>query len=555
MSTEFGQHAPEAQPLPPEWQFLSVENIQELRDAQQRELHARGQTAPDPHPDYDNMTDAQKEQDAAARHQNYRESLDYIASFISPDEHPEEVNSLGMLLYSYGIYNVTDYHWNQTDDPRKHEYQQHVREFIRLHGHKFSAPNALPAPVTSTEQSNQPAPLTLEEARLSYAHLRLERRRQLHSKGKRRQKLAADYEAAAATYKDLQLAEARQTITELQAAGHDDAAVKAEAVKLAVVELHELAQVETDILQHDTSRRGRLARFLAKSNRRFFASSFAAGAAGGAVARLGLGKVAGGTVGSMAALGTGVGIGIGMALGTTRAAITSLVGLRTTQITEHSRRHREDTEAMYELHERYGLADTGTDAGQYANFMFQSMHDVAHSRIAADQRHNRHRVARAAIAGAIGGAAAVGLIEFITSDGPTVTESTPDAPPVETDTGTPDAPAPTDPSPEQPPIDESPIEQAPDFNPEVKVEAGHGYTQELQDLAGQQDIALSGQESYEAYLHLAEEFKGGHFFTDVDSFTMENGDFGIAQSGNATWNPAVMEEFQRWLIENEKTSK
>ncbi|MBP9852716.1 hypothetical protein KBC77_01885, partial [Candidatus Saccharibacteria bacterium] len=107
-----------------------------------------------------------------------------------------------------------------------------------------------------------------------------------------------------------------------------------------------------------------------------------------------------------------------------------------------------------------------------------------------------------------------------------------------------------------PPKPESPVDvgvdtdNGPDFTPTVNVEAGHGYTQELQDLFAQKDINLDGDQSYALYEHLEKQFPGGRFFTDNPSYNM-NGDFGIQHPGESTWRPEVLRAIDQWAEDND----
>lgn len=79
---------------------------------------------------------------------------------------------------------------------------------------------------------------------------------------------------------------------------------------------------------------------------------------------------------------------------------------------------------------------------------------------------------------------------------------------------------------------------------EFTVEAGHGYTHELQEFARANGVDLSSEQAYELHLRLVERF--GENYLDIkdavtDTYHMGDGGVGLAKPGAAVWKPGVAE--------------
>lgn len=79
---------------------------------------------------------------------------------------------------------------------------------------------------------------------------------------------------------------------------------------------------------------------------------------------------------------------------------------------------------------------------------------------------------------------------------------------------------------------------------EFTVEAGHGYTHELQEFARANGVDLSSEQAYELHLRLVERF--GENYLDIkdavtDTYHMDDGGVGLAKPGAAVWKPGVAE--------------
>lgn len=86
-----------------------------------------------------------------------------------------------------------------------------------------------------------------------------------------------------------------------------------------------------------------------------------------------------------------------------------------------------------------------------------------------------------------------------------------------------------------------------DFQAGVNVEAGHGYSHEIQDIFATRGMNLSPEESFAIYNHLTQKFPGMHgdFFTSADSYRMSDGNWGIDEPGRTQWRPEVLAELNK----------
>lgn len=243
----------------------------------------------------------------------------------------------------------------------------------------------------------------------------------------------------------------------------------------------------------------------------------------------------------------GIGIGTGAVVGLLAPAVAGVAALggsvlianRITKAYMSTRLHRKGEDAVFANHgearlqELYGKIGNGTNGVE--------MTDVIDTQSKTEVKRNRRRMAltvgATAVAGIVGGELVQHFAGIDHVPGNGSGNHTPNHTPGNNGTGTGHNGTPNHPG------------KVDGFKEHVNVEAGHGYTQELQDLFQQKGINLSGQQSFDLYNHLAEKFPKGHFFTNDPSYN-RGSDFGISHSGSANWDPRVLEEVNRWAQEN-----
>jgi hypothetical protein len=179
------------------------------------------------------------------------------------------------------------------------------------------------------------------------------------------------------------------------------------------------------------------------------------------------------------------------------------------------------------------------------------LRDSISGRVESDRKSNRNRVVAAGlIAGgaAIAGALAADALGGGLFDRHKVPNSSGGANgnALTTSTGTT--------TPETTGIQYGPDPNTAGFEANVTVEGGHCFTYELQDLAAQKGISLSGTESYDLYEFLEGKYGGNLLQGEDSSYLMKNGDYGISDSGSATWRPEVLRDIDQWLRIHDKAA-
>lgn len=564
---------PEAFTLPPEYEFMSVENIEQLRASQleaELEIRKKTFTAPEP-PEVAIKQLADSADEEAER---------YVSTHLNRDDNPELFDKLKALVAtaSYHRTGSTEWYLGSPDENGNHtrietsgksQYESELEKLFDAPADPEPSPDPNPAdpdppiPTAPTPEKLRNAETALDGARKRLAELSVQRRRMNRKGGKKAKALAEKFAKAQEAYETARVAygklQARQWLHE----GADETTLRAKVIESLLDEHQNFTKAEAEHLTQDPSRRARIARFLAGHKLPFFTASAITGFGIG----FGAGKVAKGALGLVGAATLPAAIAAGVAAKTTKAVLQSSVGNRVNQITRHDKRASEDYNHIKERAEQH------IEAGQSADEMLVAAHGILasriHERVHKDRRSNRNRVIASA---AIGGAA--GAAGFLLSDGMvsknesgTISRETPSRLGVGDDHArgsTSEQPAGSQ-NRDENRIYREQLEQKDKSTPDksaaekpgvvdgyqtrVKVEAGHGYTHELADLAAQKDIKLTGEQSWELYQHLNEKFDG-KFFTDVDSYKMSDGNWGISEPGSARWNPAVIHEMNRWVEEH-----
>lgn len=537
--------APETAP-PPDLGFITPDFVQDLR-AEQRQLASDdGITIPSVgSPD---LSDPDRQRTfRAAQHHIKDYNRHFLTQHVNSQANPILFEEVASILDKYSVFAMDDVKWDKGDgDNEAHAFKPGTAGKHRLQD--------------EVEQlDTRPPNERLAEVRKQLAELSVQRRRKIWEGGKKNQRLHDEYGRLALVYQQYQQLIGQARVSALHQEGHNPQEIQQSVVASVIEEHHAFTETEFAVLQQDTSLRGRAARFLARSNRRFFATTFLSGAAVGFASHRLLGAA-----GIAVGVGSGAGLGIGLGLATTRAALTSLVGVRKAQITEHTKRYSEDVQALQErTSESISQHSSGTpsvaDAHALLGDALNHSYHIQHDRILADQKSNQRRLGKAALFGALGGtlgALAGVLTDHInfggngepSADPPSAPETTTPAEPPSGDT----TPPPPDNEPTPPP---SPPEQPPasqEYARTVTINQGEGITHGLQDLAQSAGTSLSAEESYQLY-EVLENNVEGDFFANSDTYLMSNGDYGVPQAGSYRWDPAVIAEMERWLAENKQT--
>jgi hypothetical protein len=249
----------------------------------------------------------------------------------------------------------------------------------------------------------------LMASRAKLAELSIKRRQLIRKGGKKAEQLKQEFEDAQAEYQlDVQKYHTIQ-VKQNREAGLDDTEIRKKLIDELLEEHKLFSQAEYEVLNNDRSVRGKVARWLAKNHRLFFASA-ATGFAVGFGTKL-LTKSAGIALGISAAP---VALAAGAAIKTTKAVLTATVMNRARAFKEHQERADKDRERFHAKLRGEGEDITGdpTDSAHSSDEMVlrygaSKLQKVIGERVETDRKGNRNRVVAAvAISGA---AAAVGV--------------------------------------------------------------------------------------------------------------------------------------------------
>lgn len=399
------------------------------------------------------------------------------------------------------------------------------------------------------------------------AALSVERRRLITDRGQTNRKLEARYSETQLAYSEAlqELGQLRSLVLSAENLTADE--FQHRVVEDVLTEHRNFTNAEFAHMQHDSSRKARLIRWMADHKFGHYAVSAGSGAVlGGATKAVKAGLVASLSVGAAA-----VTIPAALGVKTVGAIYRGGVGNQVTMHREFEKRRQHDNQQLQSVFDE-------SDVAAHHSAGYDSLVATIGGRIEEDQKSNRRRVIGGAILGAAGFGVALAageLVSNIGSDGSSAKStltSDSEAKPTSTseNTGRTDghpaasAQSTPEPAPGQNPNhdshgenkststgtdDKSSEKSTSDLNANVTVEAGHGITHELEDLAEQQmGIQLTGAEAWEAYQHLNETVDG-NLFTNNETYRMDDGSLGIANTGATTWDPRALEEFERWLAE------
>jgi len=567
--------------------FTDVSAIYDLRDRQNEALYQAGVEALEKASLTDISQDhhiVEKARDAKSA--TFDDMCDaYLTQHLDKDTHPELYTRLSDMLKSVSVHNMSSEKWNlgDRDADGNYDYKTSGRYMVEQTMKELTEQQSTDPPEedddsedddppSDTPEAPDPAEVTkaeqaLTKARDELAKLSVARRRKARQGGQKGTALQRRYEKALEAYNNARNELGVLRVQEWRSSGTaDETTLRKNVIDYTLDEHQSFTKAEATNLTEDPSRRARIVRFMARHKWAFFGASAGAGFGIG----YGLGRAAKAVkwtaVGLGGAAALPAAIAGGAAIKTTKAVLQSSFGNHVHLVRSHDKRAQQDYDSLQgALDERLADVDQHEDMLKNSHSLLV---DHINTRVRKDVNSNRNRVIAAAAiggtAGVLGGIAAEhgfsALIGHHTHHPNTVTG---DSGQFATNTvpHQPDAAVNTDigPRPGAVPVHHSvPLagnENQPatvdGFSTNVVVENGHGYTTELQELAAQKGIHLSGQDSWKLYQHLNNQFHG-KFFNNDPSYLRSQGDWGISRAGQAQWNAHVIQAMNQWLIENSK---
>lgn len=537
--------------LPPQLSFMSVDALTDFRDQQAQAMYEARVQAVQNSPLFE-ASHAIADAEHTVSLQDAEMAEAYVAAHLQRDTNPALFDELKEVVSAHSFFNMPNTEWSvgqadsngyysQPETAGHNTLQEQVSQIVSRYtfAPHVTAPSA---------ELIQQADIDLAAARNALAAISIQRRALLREKSGRKAKtLEARYTEAQAAY-DVSL-QARNSLRaqEWQTQDLTGAQAKAQAIHSLLSEKQAFHQAEMAAITNDDSRRGRLVNRMA--SHKLLATGGLAGV--GAAFGWGVGtisKVALAAAGAMAAPAV-AGFVAGAKVG--KAVFQAKLGNQVKLLKDLESRHQDDLSRL-ENGARFHLK-TDQDHGSLLNSSRNLLHQSNANRINRDVVGNRNRAIGAAILG--GGAALIGfeLAQHIGSGHSNTSlpkHTGPKLPGINDNLSGKDTTVKPVVNPEKP-------DYVDGFNTHITVEAGHGYTDELQDLASQNGITLSDNQAWDAYQQMAHQF-GGNLLSDDPSYVRVAGDYGISRPGDATWNPAAVHFFHQWLqqqIEDGKIKK
>ena len=545
--------SPETFVLPPEYEFMSVENIEHLRSQQlDAELVAKQSSLRS-----DNVLESRRAAEANLLDQTDTDAERYVAAHMKREDNPELYDRFQTLVAESSYYRAKGVAWHlgKTDEHGNHTKLETSGQSRYEEGLKgIFAKDDEPAENDPSEAQTTEMPVippspeaitlaqnALRSARHRLADLSVQRRRLVRKGSKKAQKLEEQFNKAQKDYETSRTEFGALRARVWQESGQDQTALRANVIRLVLDEHQQFTRAEAEHLAEDPSRRAKLARFLAGHKLAFAAGSAATGFGMG----YGLNKAAKGVIsGGLAIAGVAAlpaTIAGGVAVKTTKAVLQSSLGGRVRQHHTHDHRSKEDLDDLKEKAKSFNNDRHTPQEMMIAvnGLLSERIGDRVHK----DIRSNRNRViAAAAISGAMG---AVGYLAASELGGKSASSHRgAGGKNVHHKPGSSNA---TDHHKSSHHHKHGVVDG---YNTKVTIRQGEGYSQAITDMANQKDIHLSGSQSWQLYEHLNDKFHG-NFLTDDPSYHMNNGgEWGISHAGTAHWDPAVVHEMNRWMHEN-----
>jgi hypothetical protein len=534
--------------LPAEFEFMSVENINNLRSAQLENGIKAREEAFKGH-DILNETNAANKR---LRNSTESDAEAYVAQHMSREDNPELFDSFKSLVAGASYYTVNPEKWylGETDEDNNHTkpetsaisaYEDALRDILGDAGEAVTAVHELPG--MPTQQEVALAQGHLEDSRTRLAALSVQRRRLARSGSKKAQALETQFNQAQHTYNVDREALGRLQVQAWENQGTEPEQIRSHVINLILHEHRNFTRAEAQYLAEDPTRMAKISRFLASHKLAFLVGSGAVGfGMGYGINKLSKGAVAG-AIGLSGAVVLPATFAAGVAVKTTKAVLQSSIGNQVNLHRTHDVRSQKDAETLA------SEADAQINPDHSAHRMLSVAHDLLANRIDTrvnkDVRSNRNRVI-----GAMAISGAMGALGFLTAG--EISSSWPFEHHAHAAVNPHHAPAhvtkPTHNAQPKPPHHKSGLVNG--YNTHVDIKNGEGYDQALSDLANQKHIHLSGAQSWNLYEHLNGKFNG-KFLSNDPSYRMPSpGNWGISRPGFANWNPQVLHDMNRWMIEH-----
>lgn len=527
----------------PRLDFATIDNLQALRDKQVERLQDARSASLENAPALAAYSADRKAKEAV--YETFDADAEaFAASCVDKESDPEKYAKLVAVARNASIDGMSQEKWliGTADNDGKHSSSdtnsgkaEAQAIFDALHtsldpsGEAVSEPEASPEKLAAQEE--------LAKARVQLAELGLKVRR-LHGNGARTKKsrsLIEQYESAKATHDAARAALGGILVNEWREQGLEGPELLREITTYTLQVMQKLSMAEAGFLDLEKGFSARISRWLSEGRGRFIGANVALGAGVG----FGTKALVAGAVGVGSAIALPAALGAGVAIKTVKGVLNANVGSKVHQRKRHTALAEHDFGAL-----RSNLESDLSDDMSHEDLLEQSgglLSDRLHARVHEDRRTNAKRMWIAAGAAALGGAAGAYAAEHINFG------SGHDSPPAKPSTSGPTH----EPGPGN--TIKPHAHEVAGFKTGATVESGHGYTDEIQDLAEQKGIHLSGSEAWEAYQHMNHDLHGNFMHTAGDhnaSYRMSDGNWGIRPVGHVTWNPAALHNFQQFLAEH-----
>ncbi len=553
--------------------FVTLDVIQAMRDTYSNSWYAHFQQARSALGHEDNLQDTVVHNNAIHRRaqqiamQAYTAQVTALLDTHIPDsDQSEQYERLWMLFQETAPYAMTDEIWylgaSSNSDAYTITTETSGRAYVidtlqALQSEPISLPGQEPEPEAEPPPKHEPEPPPdsqpvpaqpdeqpyiyiaspeVIEARNMRAQLSLARRLEVWGKGKKAQQRTRSYTDAQTAHQQALYDDQIIKIAQWRTQGLTAEQMQTRLASNVQDEHIAFTQAEATVLNQDTSRRARVARWLA-TKRRLIGFNIATGAAYG----VGVSFLARGALGAVIGLSGGAVLVTLGALGTTRGILAANVTNRVGITRGIEARGTEDNHKLATALGGVALHDMPTTIGAQNNLL----NDIINERIKRDQAANRKRVAIASAIGAASGLAALLVTQFIADHVHQTVSAI--KPPGGHHATTPTMPKHHTHPPIRPPAATQPG-MVNGYQTHVTIAHGEGYEQAMSELVAQKHIHLTGSSSWQLYLAVKDHIAHGNFFKHVRSYRMNNpGMWGISRPGPAQWRPQVVRIVSTWL--------
>ncbi len=579
----------EAQPIPDELAFADVLAIQRLRDEQLSEISTARATALDellkpdsdgkiPHDAWTKGSDVMTEAETRVKATFDDQCKTYLDTHMNRDDNPETYDRLLGLLKATSVHNMDIKTWHDGEKDDDGNYTKPETSGQALVKQTLVEIANETVPDTDTELEDTPEMVEMRgkvsEARNKLAKLSTQLRGTVSKRRSKNKKLQAEYDELDKEYHELFTQLTLAEMQQMRAAGKTDQEMLARGTTKLLDEHQAFSLAEKAILEAGDTRKSRFINWFADhkwGTRGATAGTGVAIGLGASIAKRGVH----GLLAFSGAVALPAAIGAAVAVKSTRALWATAIGNQVDQRVRFDERHEQDRAALDRASHKFVVTDDH-DEEAMAKMHSNALRNVIGERVKTDRKNNFKRTLAITAIGAVAGAATYGMYEAVEhTNGFGIWSPHDQTPPGPSADG-------------NPPV----VEQNPSggggsgdvnggagsggveghagggvanaahtetlgspnvvdgYDTNVVVENGHGYQRELIELLQEKNQHLSSENSWKLYLHLQDKFPDGNFFTNIGSYKMDDGYFGINSPGSATWNPAVIHEINRWMAEH-----